>query len=89
MAHHSRLLKRQADVCRTPSQICAWDGGDCCAATCQPVTYATYYDLTAAQVANVTGTPNVTDSDVTSQLPFSCRHVPTQPCSQPGVTPQT
>ncbi len=57
----------------TARQVCGYDGGDCCAATCQPVTYAQFYGLTAAQVANITSTPNITNSDVTSQLPYSCR----------------
>ncbi len=58
-------------------QICNWDGGDCCASTCKPVTLATYYGLSAADVANITST-NVT-TDVTSQLAYSCRRVFTLP----------
>ncbi len=54
-------------------QICNWDGGDCCASTCKPVTLAAYYGLSVADVANITST-NVT-TDVTSQLAYSCRHV--------------
>ena len=59
-------------------QICSWDGGDCCASTCKPVTLAAYYGISAADVANLTSTNATTD--VTSQLPYSCRHVQTH-CS--------
>ncbi len=72
----SPTLIAAADLLTLTWQVCAWDGGDCCAATCKPVSYATYYGLTAAQIANISGTANLTASDVTSQLPFSCRCAP-------------
>ena len=58
----------------TASQICGYDGGDCCASTCQPVTFAQFYGSTAAQAAPGATTANTTDTDGNDQLPYSCRH---------------
>ena len=57
-------------------QICKWDGGDCCAATCKPVTYATFYGITPDEVADITSAANGT-TEVTSQLAYSCRRAET------------